>query len=869
MGNTKWSILTAFILSTASVMFLSSCDDRSGKLVGEYYVDITPDETTIFAIQDEDDPGHPDINAVVILNSVVVTTYMVKTSKSSPSPDGFFVSEPEGGPFSGIYIYAKGLDVNVQPGDLVDIRGVYLEYYDNSQIQASKVQVQGTADIPAPSIVTTDQVTTGGPDAEKYEGCLIQLQDVMVSTANLGHGDFGVRPSSGEGGAELYISPLFDDYYDFHANQGFVFQTLTGILDYSYEKNRLQPRFCDDIRDSGGDPVCEQPNCPSGNISVAQIQDRSRQDAVAEGCRVKLEGLVVTSPVFETSGQPSFYAQEPGGEQWSGIFIYARGLDASGIQPGSLITVDGTYAEYYAMTQIEASSVTVTGTADLPEPAVVAIGDVNDAGELAEAYESVLIKIQNAVTTQAVFPGNNGGDFGDFAVAPIGDPSSELVIGWQMKHDFSCPSSGDCTEDHREAGQQFASITGPLSYSYSHFRLQPRTGADIVLKELDPADPDGDGYCNPGEQGASCTGSDNCPNIANQDQADTDSDSLGDACDNCPDDANPNQENADTDSLGDACDNCPDESNPDQADMDSDGIGNSCDPDMDGDGIEQGDGTNPCTGGATVGCDDNCPALPNADQADADGDGIGDDCEGGDSHLLLTEICVQPGGYEFVEIHNPTQAPIDLSNYYLWDATNAANQTFYWLIATLDSVDAYDFAVHFPSGAIIQAGQYLTVSISPAADFETNLGQAPDFALLADGTGSTANMVPAFANSVGSSAGLSNGGEVVVLFYWDGASDLVKDVDYVVWAKTANDFSEGSDKTGITVGSSTYLPDTPLDQQQYLGSHNNGESFQRIDLTEGAEVKTGGNGITGNDETSEDLPNTWTVAAPTPGQPTQ
>ena len=183
-------------------------------------------------------------------------------------------------------------------------------------------------------------------------------------------------------------------------------------------------------------------------------------------------------------------------------------------------------------------------------------------------------------------------------------------------------------------------------------------------------------------------------------------------------------------------------------------------------------------------------------------------------------------------------------------------------------MEAYDFAVHFPSGAVIQADQYMTISVSAAADFETNLGVAPDFALLADGTGSTANMIPAFAGSVGSSAGLSNGGEVVVLFYWDGSSDLVKDVDYVVWAKTANDFSEGSDKTGVTVGSSTYLPDTPLAQQEYLGSHSNGESFQRVDLTEGAEVKTGGNGINGNDETSEDLSNTWTVAAPTPGQPT-
>ncbi|MFC1591884.1 carboxypeptidase-like regulatory domain-containing protein [Thermodesulfobacteriota bacterium] len=56
-------------------------------------------------------------------------------------------------------------------------------------------------------------------------------------------------------------------------------------------------------------------------------------------------------------------------------------------------------------------------------------------------------------------------------------------------------------------------------------------------------------------------------------------------------------------------------------------------PDQDADGIsDDGDescttGDNPCTGGATAGCDDNCLTNPNADQADGDSDGVGTVCD--------------------------------------------------------------------------------------------------------------------------------------------------------------------------------------------------------------------------------------------------
>ena len=119
---------------------------------------------------------------------------------------------------------------------------------------------------------------------------------------------------------------------------------------------------------------------------------------------------------------------------------------------------------------------------------------------------------------------------------------------------------------------------------------------------------------------------------------DTDSDDVPDSIDNCPTVANANQANADGDSIGDVCDNCPNVDNPGQEDTDGDGEGDACDSDQDGDGID--DDQDNCPGfynpdqtdvdgdgrGDEGGCD-NCPTVANANQADADEDGVGDMCD--------------------------------------------------------------------------------------------------------------------------------------------------------------------------------------------------------------------------------------------------
>jgi len=170
------------------------------------------------------------------------------------------------------------------------------------------------------------------------------------------------------------------------------------------------------------------------------------------------------------------------------------------------------------------------------------------------------------------------------------------------------PVTQQCDSDQNGIGDHCQILSENCAAQDSDFDLISDYNPDALARTLGALDFDRDTIPNT---------LDNCPTIANTDQADSngldDGDGIGDACEVL---SNGQPVDPDLDGIPTytpinggspaTVDNCPERPNPSQLDNDNDGVGNTCIVD------------------AAL---DNCGATINLDQADADGDGVGNACD--------------------------------------------------------------------------------------------------------------------------------------------------------------------------------------------------------------------------------------------------
>ena len=230
-------------------------------------------------------------------------------------------------------------------------------------------------------------------------------------------------------------------------------------------------------------------------------------------------------------------------------------------------------------------------------------------------------------------------------------------------------------------------------------------------------------------------------------------------------------------------------------------------------------------------------------------------------HLLITEVFVPSSGNSqaaFVEIYNPTGSPVSLNQLYL-----ANYNTYYNMVNGTYSSNAAHFVVQFPD-VQLAVNEALAIATN-GSRYHEYFGKYADYEI----AGNDANTPDIIKLKVGDNPSLSYSGGMIILFAWDGVVDLVQDLDYVPWGV----FNTGwMDKTSVSIDGpdgntdiSTYNNDLAKASQQAQKSLAAAKSLQRSGLVEVDEISTGGNGISGHNEATENWVSSFIIADPGPG----
>lgn len=196
---------------------------------------------TVQDLQDTQRPAHPGDGASVRVDDVVVTAVFERGGQEG----SFYVQDPLGGPFSGILVFVErnGPMPTVVVGDRVSVSGTLIEYFDVTEIVLDTLNSR-TAGVPLlPENVQPDALATGSPTAEAYEGVLVRVQNVVVTSDNPDapddHGEFEVTGGLRVDDAMFRLDP--------RPAVGSSIDFVVGVHHHAFENYKLLPRNVDDI----------------------------------------------------------------------------------------------------------------------------------------------------------------------------------------------------------------------------------------------------------------------------------------------------------------------------------------------------------------------------------------------------------------------------------------------------------------------------------------------------------------------------------------------------------------------------------------------------------------------------------------------
>lgn len=441
------------------------------------------------------------------------------TGVSTSSGFGTMAVAEAPGPRRGIIVsvpQAAAQGLTIARGALVRVTGEHQEFFGNTQIRASALEVLGAGEPYDASPLTPEAYAA---DPESWEGTLVTLAPFAAGARNADTNDrFRGFEARGYSGAPLGTLLVGNGWFNFpEPRPDTPFSRATGVIVTSFERYRVQPRDAADLppppegEGDAADAVDIEPDAVEPDetdadpadadadgeatdldeaeavdweavpvVTIAQIQrsDASRSPPVSPDGRavpigkVRIEEAVVSSPAVPGAGLRGLVAAQGTGPDSGVLVVWSQNAPAdripSGLTPGDRIVVWGEHQEFFGNTQIFADTIVRSGSSIAPEPVplnVLAGVIVDD-----ESWEGSFVSISNAAVGAAVSEGGTPPAYRGFEVAIQAQAGTNLIVG-NAWYAFTAPTQGTA----------YASISGVVQWSFNRRRLFVRGEGDFQL----------------------------------------------------------------------------------------------------------------------------------------------------------------------------------------------------------------------------------------------------------------------------------------------------------------------------------------------------------------------------------------------------
>jgi predicted extracellular nuclease len=364
-----------------------------------------------------------------------VTTSGVVTAKHA---DGIWLQDTAQAGWNGIYVYSPGLSsFSTAPnvGDSLTLTGTVDEFNELTQltfISASTNHGGGYTRTPK-------ALSTTAANAEMWESGLVSVSSAVCTQTGLTGNQWEVNDGSGV----LLVDDLM---YAAIAVLGNNYD-LTGIMYYSFSEWKIEPRSVADVVDNSG-------GAPQVSTYDIQFNTTSPFDSPYANQTVETGGIVFAIQKSTTTTDTIAFWIQAGDGPYSGVYVYDVTMPSVAPEIGDSVTLIGTVVEFNGLTQVTNLALLniVSSGNPVPSPEILSTFAGND-----EQWESVFVRFENASVIATGLPVNQ---------FEINDGSGANIVD-------------DLLYLHAATVGHIYNVQGPLYYSFSEWKVEPRDANDI------------------------------------------------------------------------------------------------------------------------------------------------------------------------------------------------------------------------------------------------------------------------------------------------------------------------------------------------------------------------------------------------------